>query len=180
MSPQTAPHSPSASASTATPQAKRNFFGIPGTNRRHSLGVSPSMSNASLAVAASPNPTTPASSGIPSFRTLRSLLPFGNSNKNATQPPAPSTPSSSRPSFGFGSVRRSMAQDRDRKMSLGNETFKPQVISIERSKSDSQVEDGNIRRSVSLSRLEDQLTSLDPRSSDTGAFKPLNYSVTRH
>jgi hypothetical protein len=128
--------------------------------------------NPSLAVASSPGPlTTPAGSGIPSFRALRSLLPFGG-NKNAPQQQAftaPSTPAVSKSSFSFATVRRSMVKDRERKMSLGDETFKPQVISIGRSKSDSQTgEDGNIRRSVSLSRLDDQPSPLDHRSSDAG------------
>ncbi|KAJ3498396.1 hypothetical protein NMY22_g19606 [Coprinellus aureogranulatus] len=175
----------------STPQPKRSLFGIPGTSRRHSLGIMPPPNgNPSLAVAHSPHPTpagsgsgSSSSSGIPSFRALRSLLPFGgggssNSNKNSSNASTSinggsqgqqAAPATSRPSFGFGSVRRSMARDRERKASLGNEPFKAQVISIERSKSDSQVtEDGlNVRRSVSLSRLEDQLTTLDGRSSDT-------------
>ncbi|KAF5325972.1 hypothetical protein D9611_000509 [Ephemerocybe angulata] len=175
MAPPHSPHTPSASTSIPTPLQKRSVFGI-SSSRRPSLSSSTQGANGgnpSLAVAASPQqPTTPAGPGIPSFRALRSLLPFGpSSNKNAPQPSSfasPSTPASGKSHFGFGSVRRSMTKDRERKMSL-NEARITQVLAIERSKSDSQVEDTNIRRSVSLSQLDEPLSGrpLDYGSSDS-------------
>lgn len=160
MAPLTSPQTPS-----FPPPAKRNVFGLSSTNRRQS--TSGQTGGPPLAVAASPQqPTTPAGSGIPSFRgALRSLLPFGNNSKNTPSTPAPApyvppTPTQATPraSFGFNSVRRSMHKERERKMSL-NESTMPLVLTIERSKSDSFADDGNVRRSVSLSRLDEPLQS---------------------
>ena len=112
-----------------------------------------------------PTPTSPASSGIPSFRSLRSLLPFG-SNKNATSTTTSITTTTSvstsspitRSPFGaFSSVRRSMTKDRERKVSL---SIDPPVIAIEKSNGDPFPDDAPvIRRSVSLSKLDKPLPS---------------------
>ena len=98
---------------------------------------------------------SPAGSGIPSFRTLRSLLPFGP-NKNATPISTSASPNTSRSPFsGFGSVRRSVTKERERKMSLTSDAIP--VIAIERSKDNPVPDDTAIRRSVSLSTLEKPL-----------------------
>ena len=104
----------------------------------------------------SPGPNTPngaAGSGHPAFRTLRSLLLFGpNKDGNQTKS-STSTPRS--PFSSFGSVKKSVARERDRKMSLSEDALAP-VIAIERP--DMQTgNDSAIRRSVSLSRLEKPL-----------------------
>ena len=121
-----------------------------------------------------PTPTSPASSGIPSFRSLRSLLPFG-SNKNATTTTSSTTSLSTSPNtrspFGaFSSVRRSMTKDRERKVSLSNDA---PVIAIEKSNGDPFPDDTPvIRRSASLSKLEKPLpsepTPKDPSSTSLG------------
>ncbi|KAH6886069.1 hypothetical protein BKA70DRAFT_1465474 [Coprinopsis sp. MPI-PUGE-AT-0042] len=105
-----------------------------------------------LSVAASPQPPpiTPGS-GSAAFRALRSLLPFGGpGNKNGSNSPAGNasiatpTPIGRTSSFSFGIGRRN-----------GRPAGVAPVMAIERSKSDSQVDtDVNLRRSISLSRLE--------------------------
>jgi hypothetical protein len=98
------------------------------------------------------SPPTPAGSGIPAFRSLRSLLPFGPKTPNSSF--AVSSPSSSSPFAGFGSVRRSIQKDRERTASLANDVLRP-VIAIERSSSLS--DESAVRRSASLSQLEKPL-----------------------
>ncbi|KAF5383693.1 hypothetical protein D9615_003625 [Tricholomella constricta] len=111
----------------------------------------------------SPNSSTP--TGIPAFRSLRSLLPFGP-HKHAT--PVSSTvspsPQTSRSPFAhFGSVRRSM--NRERKASLDVEL--PPVISIGHPSRD-ETEDPTVRRSVSCSRLEKPLPPDGPQVLNDG------------
>ncbi|KIM37772.1 hypothetical protein M413DRAFT_30695 [Hebeloma cylindrosporum] len=122
--------------------------------------------------------TQPAGSGIPSFRTLRSLLPFGP-NKNATPISAsvsPNTTTTRSPFSGFGSVRRSMTKERERKMSLTNDATP--VIAIERSKDNPFPDDTAIRRSASLSRLEKPLPK-DPNFEGTSdPFREGTYSLS--
>ncbi|KAG5647802.1 hypothetical protein DXG03_007724 [Asterophora parasitica] len=94
---------------------------------------------------ASPNASTP--TGIPGFRSLRSLLPFGP-HKNATPVSSAVSPSpqvSRSPFAHFGSVRRSM--NRERKASLDVDL--PPVISIGHPSS----QETEVRRSVSCSTL---------------------------
>jgi len=127
------------------------------TSRRPSQSVTGSSIQG---IGHSPGPfnTPPASTGIPSFRTLRSLLPFGPS-KNATPNSsfAVSSPNTSKSPFsGFGSARRSMQKDRERKGSLSNDVLRP-IIAIERNAS----EEGTVRRSVSYSELEAPDTTVD-------------------
>jgi len=128
---------------------------IPGSSTSSLVGHSP---NLSQGIGYSPS-TPPASSGIPSFRSLRSLLPFGP-NKNATPVSASVSPnpSSRSPFAAFGSVRRSMTKEGERKVSLSNDVITP-VIAIERSNSHPFPDDTAIRRSVSLSTLEKPLPS---------------------
>ncbi|XP_006464174.1 hypothetical protein AGABI2DRAFT_120951 [Agaricus bisporus var. bisporus H97] len=106
---------------------------------------------------------TSAGSGIPSLRSLRSLLPFGNAFKQHQPPPQPahehSTPSKG-PFSGFGSMRKSMNLSRDkdketrreRKMSLASDL---PFIAIERKPLESADDvDGPLRRSISLPGME--------------------------
>ncbi|KIL61701.1 hypothetical protein M378DRAFT_166672 [Amanita muscaria Koide BX008] len=110
-------------------------------------------------VAASPSPPNSSSTntGFSTFRSLRSLLPFGTpkiSNTDASPAaPVPATPP--RGSFsGFGSMRKSLARDRERKTSLTN--LLP-VISIDRSSApDLSL---SARRAASLSHLEQSSSS---------------------
>ncbi|KAF9526188.1 hypothetical protein CPB83DRAFT_908588 [Crepidotus variabilis] len=160
-------------SSIPTQPKKSGVFSSSSLSRRTSLGSS---TNIPQGIGYSPGPTntpnTPAGSGIPAFRTLRSFLPFGP-NKNATPTPATTaaSPSSSRSPFsGFGSVRKSMTKERERNVSLSNDALSP-VIAIDRpTRSETP-----IRRSVSLSTLDKPLPSepsLD-ESSDPFRGKPI-------
>lgn len=148
-------------ALSTTPTAKKGVFSSGSTSRRQSVSnVQGNASPQTQGIGYSPgsfsgpqtNTPSPAGSGIPSFRALRSLLPFGSS-KNST-PSSTASPNTSRSPFAnFGSVRRSMnvGRERERNNSLSNEATP--VISIDRTPLD----DTAIRRSVSLSRLEKPL-----------------------
>ncbi|PPQ83888.1 hypothetical protein CVT25_000632 [Psilocybe cyanescens] len=150
------------SPNTPSAQSKKGVFASGNYARRasSSSGSLNSSSTTPQGIGYSPGtptynttPTSPAGSGIPAFRTLRSLLPFGP-NKNATSSPSLSSPSTSRSPFAnFGSVRRSMT--RERKSSLSNDAMTP-VISIERSNG-SLADETTIRRSASLSLIEKPL-----------------------
>ena len=129
------------------------FNSLAGSSPNYSQGIGYSPST----------PASPASSGVPSFRSLRSFLPFGP-NKNATSLSTSSPNNLSRSPFaGFGSVRRSMTQDREPKASLSNDT---PIIAIEKSNGDP-IPDTTavIRRSVSLSNLDKPLPSQPSSSS---------------
>ncbi|TFK37256.1 hypothetical protein BDQ12DRAFT_685565 [Crucibulum laeve] len=167
---QRSPHTPSATPA----QSKRSAFAssstlIPGSARRSSTSSLSSGGYAALSpnlsVGATPSPssnhtTTPAGSGIPAFRSLRSLLPFGP-GKNATPisasvSPSPNASTTSRSPFAsFGSVRRSMTKERERQAPFPNDILP--IISIGNAAHD--VDDVAVRRSVSLSRLEKPLPS---------------------
>ncbi|KAF9039891.1 hypothetical protein BJ165DRAFT_1407053 [Panaeolus papilionaceus] len=173
-----APRSPN-KPSPLLPQPKKSMFSaaIASTSRRQSMSNVPSNFSPhapSQGIGYSPGlssqqhlatPITPAGpgsgTGIPSFKSLRSLLPFGPS-KNATPNSLPSTPpnplTSRSPFSNFGSVRRSMQKDRDRKMSLSNDASP--VIAIGNS-----LNEAPVRRSVSLPRLEKPLPEEPPLSS---------------
>ena len=135
-------------------------------------GYSP-MVNYSQGIGCSPpTPISPPSSGIPSFRSLRSLLPFvSKKNATTTTTTSLSTSPNTRSSFGaFSSVRRSMTKDRERNMSL---SIDAPVIAIEKSNGDFFPDDTPvIRRSVSLSKIEKPLPSepapKDPSSTSLG------------
>ena len=159
------------SPSNTSGPSKQSIFtsGRPSTSSSLA-GYSP---NYSQGIGYSPStPASPASSGIPSFRSLRSLLPFG-SNKNATAATATSvstSPNTRSPFGAFSSVRRSMTKDRERKVSLSNDV---PVIAIEKSNGDLFLDDTVvIRRSVSLSKLDKPLPSeptlKDPASTSLG------------
>ena len=160
------------------PSSKQSIFTSSGRQSTSSLaGYSPPV-NYSQGIGFSPStPASPASSGIPSFRSLRSLLPFG-SNKNATSTsttttsitPVSTSPNTRSPFGAFSSVRRSMTKDRERKVSLSNDA---PVIAIENSNGDSYPDDtAVIRRSISFSKLEKPLPSepnpKDPSSTSLG------------
>ncbi|KAF8812952.1 hypothetical protein BYT27DRAFT_7335330 [Phlegmacium glaucopus] len=131
---------------------------IPGSSRRPSTSSITGYSPQGIGYSPS-TPASPATSGIPSFRSLRSLLPFGP-NKNATlvSVSVSPNPSSRSPFAGFGSVRRSMTKERERNVSLSIDASVP-VIAIERSNGDPFPDDTVIRRSVSLSTLDKPLPS---------------------
>ncbi|PPQ99583.1 hypothetical protein CVT24_005162 [Panaeolus cyanescens] len=167
-----APRSPNTSSSIL-PQPKKSVFSaaIASTSRRQSMSNVPSNFSPhplSQGIGFSPGPpqqtTTPtpagpgSGTGIPSFKSLRSLLPFGP-NKNATPNALTSTPPnpSKSPFPNFGSMRRSMQKDRDRKMSLSNDASP--IIAI------GHPNDAPVRRSVSLPRLEKPLPEEPPASS---------------
>ncbi|KAF8153830.1 hypothetical protein B0H34DRAFT_860805 [Crassisporium funariophilum] len=158
----------SPNANTPSSQSRKSVFSssnslIPSSARRPSTSsvTGPSTPSLSQGIGFSPSPQstpTPAGSGIPSFRTLRSLLPFGP-NKNATPVSASVSPSMSvsrSPFAGFGSVRRSITKDRERKTSLSNDALMP-IIAIDRFREGPLADDTAIRRSASLSRLEKPL-----------------------
>lgn len=113
----------------------------------------PSIRKPSLSSPASTSVSSNSSTGIPSFRSIRSLLPFGP-NKHATTvsasvSPAGSNGSSSRSPFPlFGSARRSMTRERQASLS----SLSP-VIAIEKPRE----EEPQIRRSFSLTALEKPL-----------------------
>ncbi|KAG6813887.1 hypothetical protein H0H92_006294 [Tricholoma furcatifolium] len=92
------------------------------------------------------NTSTP--TGIPAFRSLRSLLPFGPSKHAASLSPAPPPNVSKSPFAHFGSVRRT--NNKDRKASLDAEL---PIISIDRMAKD-ELEESVFRRSISCSGLE--------------------------
>ncbi|KAG6860883.1 hypothetical protein C0995_006438 [Termitomyces sp. Mi166 len=138
---------------TNTPsRPKRAFPSALRSARRASTGTAPSAQTVpSLAIKTPTKPSASTSAGIPAFRSLRSLLPFGPS-KHATpaSPAVPPTPNASKNSFyPFGSVRRSM--QREDKASLDHEL--PPVISIDRVTRD-ELEGSTVRKSVSCSKLE--------------------------
>ncbi|KAF8957216.1 hypothetical protein BDZ97DRAFT_1924825 [Flammula alnicola] len=150
---------------SSTPNPKKSVFSSGSSSRRQSTSSVNVTSSPQIlqGIGYSPGSTgiyhthtaSPAGSGIPSFRTLRSLLPFGPS-KNATPTSTSTSPNTSRSPFAsFGSVRRSMTKERERKISLSNDAMP--VISIGRSKDSPVADETAIRRSVSLSRLEKPL-----------------------
>ncbi|PPQ68719.1 hypothetical protein CVT26_003625, partial [Gymnopilus dilepis] len=204
----TSPRSPGNSSTSSNLPAKKGVFSS-SSSRRPSTSTSagtPTSSALQLpqGIGYSPGsattyyttPSSPAGSGIPALRTLRSLLPFGpgssSSNKNASQTssahsspqtntPVASTSTSRSPFSPFGSVRKSMTmsrgsdRERERKTSLSNDAFaSAHVIAIER-----QSEDTPIRRSASLSRIEHSTgvnVNLDlekPLPREPGASSPL-------
>ncbi|KAF8631504.1 hypothetical protein AX15_002368 [Amanita polypyramis BW_CC] len=124
------------------------------------ISYSPSLT---ASVAASPTPAITTSSPHTTFRSLRSLLPFGpNKNANTSQSSSSSSPqaNASRNAFsGFGSVRKSLTRERERKTSLTN--LLP-VISIDRPPADQSFEDGHIRRASSFSNIESPTSLADP------------------
>ncbi|EDR03142.1 uncharacterized protein LACBIDRAFT_307636 [Laccaria bicolor S238N-H82] len=156
MATQRSPHT----TSSIPAQPKRSPFSsaqslIPHSARRPSTSSVTSNHSpiSSQGIGASPTipPTTPAGSGIPAFRSLRSLLPFGP-GRNATPNSSAASPNTSRSPFsGFGSVRRSMTKDRERKTSLSNDALIMPVMAIGKPLND---EEQGVRRSASLSRLD--------------------------
>ncbi|CAA7263974.1 unnamed protein product [Cyclocybe aegerita] len=146
--------------SNISSQSKKGVFSSSSSSRRSSTSsgaIVNSSPHIPLGIGYSPGPintpTTPAGSGIPAFRTLRSLLPFGP-GKNATPISTSASPNTSRSPFSnFGSVRRSMTRERERKSSLSNDAMSP-VIAI-----GPVPDESAIRRSVSLPRLEKPLPS---------------------
>ncbi|KAF8623311.1 hypothetical protein AX17_007453 [Amanita inopinata Kibby_2008] len=130
--------------------------------------MAPSFSSSLTAsVAASPTPANTGNSPHTTFRSLRSLLPFGPSkNANTSQSSNSTSPqgNTSRNAFsGFGSVRRSLTRERERKTSLTN--LLP-VIAIDRLSIDQSLEDGSVRRTASFSNIESQ-------SSASPSLKPV-------
>ncbi|PFH45720.1 hypothetical protein AMATHDRAFT_43987, partial [Amanita thiersii Skay4041] len=138
--------------------------------RLTSTSMAPSFSSSPLtaaAVAASPTPASANSSntspGHTTFRSLRSLLPFGPS-KNASNNSHPSSSSSpqgnpSRGTFsGFGSMRKSLTRERERQTSLTN--LLP-VISIDKPSSSApqSQDDGAVRRAASFSTIDTSTTN---------------------
>jgi hypothetical protein len=111
------PHSPSNIPIAAPRPTRRVSFtqmNLGSSSRIPSLGA--------LAVQGSPVPnstttsTTGSQSGSSSFRSLRSLLPFGPGKQQSA--PASSIPSAPRNSFSnFGSIRRSMTGERKNSVS---------------------------------------------------------------
>ncbi|KAF9566056.1 hypothetical protein CPC08DRAFT_814965 [Agrocybe pediades] len=146
--------SPNTSTSTL-PQQTKGFFASASGSRRQSIGSASGGSSPQIpqGIGYSPAPSTPngpAGSGLPAFRTLRSLLQFGpqkDGHQNKSSTSSPRSPFSS-----FGSVRKSIAKQRERKASLSEDALAP-VMAIERSEGS----ELPIRRSVSLSRLEKPL-----------------------
>ncbi|KAF9462817.1 hypothetical protein BDZ94DRAFT_1260396 [Collybia nuda] len=158
----------------ATPRSPQTPFSIPAqpkrsafpssipSARRASTSSAVSSPNISSASVSTPSPLSPnAPTGIPTFRTLRSLLPFGP-NKQPT--PVSATVATSTnvlrsPFANFGSVRRSMTRER-------NASFSAElpVISIERTPDSA--EEPVIRKSVSCSRLEKPLPDEPPAESE--------------
>ncbi|KAF5329313.1 hypothetical protein D9619_009396 [Psilocybe cf. subviscida] len=134
---------------TLPPQQKKGNFLSGSISRRASsssisLSASPKLSPQGIGY----SPTNvPAGSGI--SKTLRSLLPFSGNTKNATT--STSTPTKG-PFSGFGTVRKSMARERERQASLSTDATP--VVSIGHLQVEEQVP---FRRSVSLSRLEKPL-----------------------
>ncbi|KAF8883902.1 hypothetical protein CPB84DRAFT_180434 [Gymnopilus junonius] len=174
----------SPSSSTNGPPPKKGVFSSSSSRRPSTSSVSSGGMQLPQGIGYSPGSsttyyTTPSSpagpgSGIPALRTLRSLLPFGpgsshSKSSNAAQTSSPSSTSASpntsvvsrSPFSGFGSVRKSMAKDRERKSSLSNDALSSPVIAI-----DKQGDDSGIRRSASLSNIEKPL----PREPDFGGF----------
>ncbi|KAF9481097.1 hypothetical protein BDN70DRAFT_920101 [Pholiota conissans] len=168
---------------SSTPNTKKSVFSSGSSSRRQSTSSVGGTSSTQIpqGIGYSPGPTgvnqsnsaSPAGSGIPSFRTLRSLLPFGPS-KNATPTSSSSPNTSSRSPFAsFGSVRRSMNRERERKISLSNDATP--VISINRSPL---ADDTAIRRSASLSKLEKPLPR-EPNFSE-GSSNPFQNDSLRN
>ncbi|KAG6854041.1 hypothetical protein C0991_011246 [Blastosporella zonata] len=134
---------------STTGQPKRAFLPSLPSARRASASAVPNVPTASpLPPTNLPLPKS-TSTGVPAFRSLRSLLPFGPS-KHATPASSAASPNISKSPFSnFGSAQRSM--NRDRKASL-DVSLLP-VISIDRATRD-ELEESAMRRSVSLSRLQ--------------------------
>lgn len=156
-----AAHFPSNASNIPTQSKKGGIFS--NSSRIQSLSATGSSTSISQGIGYSPGPsnTPPASSGIPAFRSLRSLLPFGpskNTTPNASF--APSSPNTSKSPFAsFGSARRSMQKDSDRKASLSSDVLRP-VITIERNTSEEVI----VRRSFSFSELEGPEQAVDAPS----------------
>ncbi|KAG6889750.1 hypothetical protein C0992_004268 [Termitomyces sp. T32_za158] len=138
---------------TSTPnRPKHGFSSSLPSARRASTGTAPTAQpTLSLPIKTPSRPSTSTSTGIPAFRSLRSLLPFGPS-KHATpaSPAVSSTPSGSKnPFYSFGSVRRSMQKEGK----ASQDVELPPVISIDQVTRD-ELEGSAVRRSVSCSILQ--------------------------
>jgi hypothetical protein len=145
-------------------QPRRSAFpsAIPSARRSSTSSNRPDIS-----VASSPSPspsTTSTPSGIPAFRSLRSLLPFGPNKHPA---PVSNTASPSHhgrsPFANFSSVRRSMSMHRERKGPESADTGELPVLSIGRDST--ALEEPAVRRSISYSNFEkDKPLPKDPPS----------------
>ncbi|KAL4070065.1 hypothetical protein V8B97DRAFT_523459 [Scleroderma yunnanense] len=139
-----------------TPRASRSSVSSGLPVPQVSLGPQPrrtseSTLHASPATTASPvlGPQTPQSS-IPSFRSLRNLLPFGPNKNSNSATPSPNTP---KPSF-VGSLRRSITHERKASASFipPDDPEKFPVIAIARSSQAFEEEMMARKRSRDLSR----------------------------